>query len=157
MSEPTSRRRLRQGSSDREPRKRLWLEPVFADLKTPSARESAKRHQISLRLAGSIAGLIVNLDSFLDSGCVYPTAARLGELIKNSNGTATSGRQVRRAIAFLTDRDHLRVVPRPGQTNLLYPRYRKSAGRPRTSCPGSCPGTPDIMSGHPGHHVHLIL
>jgi hypothetical protein len=144
---------VRKANGNRESLKQRWLAPIFADLKTPAARQSAKEHKVSTRLAASVAGLIVNLNSFIDRGYVYATAAGLGKHIKNANGGPTSERQIRRVITFLADRDHLRVVARPGRTNLLYPRYRKiddildtmsnvvardlghDVQPPRTSCP----------------------
>jgi len=54
--------------ADREHRKRLWLDPLRADLDTAEALVMAKQHHVSLRLAVRVAGLIVNLNSFVDAG-----------------------------------------------------------------------------------------
>jgi hypothetical protein len=54
--------------ADRERRKKLWLDPLFKDLATPDALQLARQCHVSLRLVGEVAGLIVNLNSFLDVG-----------------------------------------------------------------------------------------
>lgn len=138
---------------DLERRKRLWLEPVWADLKTAPAREDAAKHHVSLRLARAVAGHIVNLESFIQNpGHVWASYSGLGKIIKNANGVATSGRQIQRAIAFLAARDHLRVVHRDGGTNLLYPRYRKAIESAETRSEGA-DTVSRVMSGDLGHDV----
>lgn len=109
---------------DRERRKRLWLDPIKADLSAPGAREIAGQFRVSLRLSARIAGFIVNLDSFLDAGYVYASQSGIGRYIKNENGDPVSARQVRRCINFLAARGHLRVERRRGTWNLMFPIYR---------------------------------
>lgn len=125
---------------DRERRKRLWLAPLIADLGTPEALELAAQFQVSRRLLADIAGRIVNLNSFLDAGYVYPSAAGIGRMIKNANGQWMSARQVRRGISFFGARGWLRVEHRPGFQNWIFPLYRAAEGL-------------DIVSGDPGHDV----
>lgn len=113
--------------ADRERRKKLWLDPLLADLRTAAALQMAAQHHVSLRLAAQIAGFIVNLDSFLDAGYVYASQAGLAEYIKNENGRPTSDRQVRRGIAFLCARKHLRIENCRGKRNKMFPLYRAAA------------------------------
>jgi hypothetical protein len=140
---------VRRALGNRENLKQRWLAPVWADLKTPAARQLAKEFKVAVRLVASVAGLIVNLDSFIDRGYVYGTAAGFGKSIKNANGGPTSGRQIQRAIAFLKALGHIRVVARPGYSNLLYPRYRKSVCTPDTMS--------DVMAGDTGQDVQPPL
>ncbi len=140
---------VRRALGNRENLKQRWLAPVWADLKTPAVRQLAKEYKVAVRLVASVAGLIVNLDSFIDRGYVYGTAAGFGKGIKNANGGPTSGRQIQRAIAFLKALGHIRVVARPGYSNLLYPRYRKSVCTPDTMS--------DVMAGDAGQDVQPPL
>jgi hypothetical protein len=127
-------RRIRPGDisraaekTDRDRRKRLWLDPVFADLDTPEALKVANEEHVSLRLVRQIAGLIANLNSFLDAGFVYASQKGLARHIRNENGQPTSDRQVRRGIAFLTRRGHLRVVRSRGTHNDMFPLYTSAS------------------------------
>jgi hypothetical protein len=129
--------------ADRERRKRLWLDPLIADLGTPEASELAAQFRVSKRLLADIAGRIVNLNSFLNAGYVYPSAAGIGRMIKNANGHWTSGRQVRRGISFFRARGWIRVEPRPGSQNWMFPLYRAVAAA-------------DTVTGDPGHDVRGV-
>ena len=126
--------------ADREHQKKLWLGPVYADLDTLEALEVAAHFQVSTRLAGQIAGFIVNLNSFLDVGYVYVSHAGLARHIKNANGQPVSERQVRRVVKFLSARGYLRVEHRQGSPNLTFPLYH-------------APEPPGMMAGEPGHDV----
>jgi hypothetical protein len=130
---------------DRERRKRLWLDRVDADLPSPEGRAAAAEFHVSLRLARQLSGKIVNLDSFLDQGFVYASQAGLADRIKNANEERMSDRQVRRGIAFLEARGHLRVERTRGTRNQMYPLYRAAAA------PGGT--TTDTMSSDQGLHV----
>jgi hypothetical protein len=132
----------------RERQKQLWLKPLLDDLRTPGALETAKQFSISLRLVGQIAGLIVNLDSFLDDGYVYPSQAGLGKRIKNENGQSTSARQIRRAIGFLIARDHLHVEHCRGTRNKMFPRYRRAETNAGQS--------EDMVAADRGHDVRRV-
>jgi hypothetical protein len=134
---------------DRERRKRLWLDPLRADLDTDEALEMARQYHVSLRLAAQVAGLIVNLDSFLDVGYVYASQAGLAGYIKNENGQPMSDRQVRRAIAFLSARQHLRVENCRGIRNKMFPLYRSAK-------PAAGFTSEDTMSSSQGHHVRGV-
>jgi hypothetical protein len=152
--------------ADRERRKRLWLDPLFEDLGTPDALQLAKQCHVSLRLVGQVAGLIVNLDSFLDVGKVWASHAGLSDYIKNANGQRISDRQVRRAVEFLRERGHLRVINCRGTVNQMFPLYRQQ--RPATAEPvattspvedvaaDNASNNKDIMSEHPGHDVQEV-
>jgi hypothetical protein len=141
-------------SADRERRKRLWLDPVKADLRTPDALATAKEHHVSLRLAHQIAGLVVNLNSFLDAGYIYPSQAGLADYIKGANDQRMSDRQVRRGIAFMEARGHLRVVRLRGTRNRMYPLYR-AAGT--VAAPTEVDArAPDTMSSDQGHGVRGV-
>jgi hypothetical protein len=152
--------------ADRERRKKLWLDPLFADLSTPDALQLAKQCHVSLRLVGQVAGLIVNLNSFLDVGEVWASHAGLADYIKNANGQRISDRQVRRAVEFLRERGHLRVVNCRGTVNQMFPLYRQERRqastpaeeatpslREATSADDNACNNNDIMSEHPGHDV----
>jgi hypothetical protein len=150
--------------ADRERRKKLWLDPLFADLSTPDALQLAKQCHVSLRLAGQVAGLIVNLNSFLDVGEVWASHAGLADYIKNANGQRISDRQVRRAIEFLRERGHLRVINCRGTVNQMFPLYRQQRGAAAVeeatpspvesmSAAENASNNRDIMSEHPGHDV----
>ncbi len=136
--------------ADRERRKKLWLDPLLADLRTPDALEIAARHHVSLRLAAQIAGLIVNLDSFLEAGYVYASQAGLAGYIKNENGRPTSDRQVRRGIGFLRARGHLRVENCPGTRNRMFPLYRAAGPAPPAR------ESEDTISSDRGHDVLTV-
>jgi hypothetical protein len=131
-------------AADRERRKLLWLHPVQADLRTPEALAMAKEYHVSLRLAHQIAGYVVNLPSFLAKGHVYPSQAYLAAHIKGANDQFMSDRQIRRAVAFMEARGHLRVVHRRGTLNCMFPIYRTAKTEARA---------PDIMSSEEGHDV----
>jgi hypothetical protein len=133
--------------ADREHRKRLWLDPLRADLDTAEALVMAKQHHVSLRLAVQVAGLIVNLNSFVDAGYVYASQAGLADYIKNENGQPASDRQVRRAIGFLVARKHLRIESCRGTRNRMFPLYR--AAQPAAA-------SEDIISSDQGHHVRGV-
>jgi hypothetical protein len=133
--------------ADRERRKRLWLDPLRADLDTAEALVMAKQHHVSLRLAVQVAGLIVNLNSFVDAGYVYASQAGLADYIKNENGQPASDRQVRRAIGFLVARKHLRIESCRGTRNRMFPLYR--AAQPAAA-------SEDIISSDQGHHVRGV-
>ncbi len=133
--------------ADRECRKRLWLDPLRADLDTAEALVMAKQHHVSLRLAVRVAGLIVNLNSFVDAGYVYASQAGLADYIKNENGQPASDRQVRRAIGFLVARKHLRIESCRGTRNRMFPLYR--AAQPAAA-------SEDIVSSDQGHHVRGV-
>jgi hypothetical protein len=155
--------------ADRERRKRLWLDPLFEDLGTPEALQLAKQCHVSLRLVGQVAGLIVNLNSFLDVGWVWASHAGLADYIKNANGQRISDRQVRRAIEFLRERGHLRVNGCRGTTNQMFPLYRPqrpvtadaaegptSSQHEAMSAADNASNNNDIMSEHPGHDVQGV-
>jgi hypothetical protein len=138
-------------AADRERRKRLWLDPVKADLRTPEALAVANEHHVSLRLAHQIAGLVVNLNSFLDAGHVYASQAGLADYIKGANDQRMSDRQVRRGIAFMEARGHLRIVRLRGTRNRMYPLYRVAETVAATDQPFV--RAPDMMSSDQGHDV----
>ena len=117
MRKATPRMFATSERADRERRKRLWLDPLFEELGTPEALRLAKQCHVSLRLVGQVAGLIVNLNSFLDVGEVWASHAGLADYIKNANGQRISDRQVRRAIEFLRERGHPRVINCRGTVN----------------------------------------
>ena len=155
--------------ADRERRKRLWLDPLFEDLATPEALQLAKQCHVSLRLVGQVAGLIVNLNSFLDVGKVWASHAGLADYIQNTNGQRISDRQVRRAVEFLRERGHLRVINCRGTVNQMFPLYRQqrqAASEPAeeaTTSPVEPMSAADnasnnkaIMSEHPGHDVQGV-
>jgi hypothetical protein len=131
---------------DRERRKRLWLDRIDADLPTEESRSAARVFHVSLRLLRQVTGLIVNLDSFLDRGLVYASQAGLADHIKNANERPMSDRQVRRAVAFLEARGHLRVERTRGTRNQMYPLYRV----PGATVEGRAT---DTMSADHGPHV----
>ncbi len=137
------RKASRIPQTDRERKKRLWLDPVIADLDTVAALDTAAQYHVSRRLVAQIAGLIVNLPSFVDVGYVYGSHAGLARFIKNENGRPTSARQVRRGIEFLTARGHLRVDRRRGTSNRMFPLYRPAESE-------------DIMSRGCGHDVQGV-
>jgi hypothetical protein len=126
---------------DRERRKRLWFDPVIADLGTDEALEQAAEFHVSRRTVADVVGRIVNLNSFLDAGYVYVSNAGLARLIKNPNGASMSKRQIQRVIVFLRARGHLRLEHRQGAQNWIFPLYRAV-------------DTSDIVSMDPGHYVH---
>jgi hypothetical protein len=130
----------------RERRKRLWLDRIDADLPSTEGRSDARKFHVSLRLIRQISGLIVNLDSFLDRGYVYASQATLAGYIKNANEQRMSDRQVRRGVAFLEARGHLRVARTRGTHNQMYPLYRA------LTAPDSATTT-DTMSADTGLHV----
>lgn len=132
--------------SDRERRKRLWVGPLLDDLATSAAQEAAERCHVSCRLIAQVAGFIVNLNSFLDRGYVYPSQRRLAASIKGSNGQPVSDRQIRRAIRFLRERGHLRQENGRG-TPKIFPLYRAAVTAE------SATRRSDTMSGEVGHHV----
>lgn len=117
----------------REARKRLWLDPVFADLQTAEAAAVAKKEHVSVRLVRQIAGLIVNLNSFLDDGYVYASQVGLAKHITGSNDHPVSDRQVRRGLKVLEDRKHLQVDRRRGTNNRMRPLYRQQSANPRAA------------------------
>lgn len=137
------------GKTDRERRKQLWLRPLFEDLDTAAAQEIAAGCHVSLRLIAQVAGFVVNLNSFLDHGFVYPSQRRLAASIKGSHGKPVSDRQVRRAIRFLRERGHLRQENGRG-TPKMFPLYREpgAGSEARRSDIRS-----DMMSAMVGHHV----
>jgi hypothetical protein len=135
--------------TDRERRKRLWLDPLRADLDTAEALQMARQHHVSLRFAAQVAGLIVNLNSFIDAGYVYASQAGLADYIKNENGQPACDRQVRRAIDFLVARKHLRVERSRGTRNRMFSLYRAAQ-------PMAAPPNEDIMSCDQGHDVRGV-
>jgi hypothetical protein len=152
--------------ADRERRKKLWLDPLFADLSTPDALQLATQCHVSLRLVGQVAGLIVNLNSFLDVGEVWASHAGLADYIKNANGQRISDRQVRRAVEFLRERGHLRIINCRGTVNQMFPLYRQQRQRAAAPADEATPSPREamsaddngcnnnnIMSEHPGHDV----
>jgi hypothetical protein len=141
--------------TDRERRKRLWLDPVMADINTLDALETAAGCHVSLRLVAQVVGLIVNLNSFLDAGYVYASQEGLARYIKNENGRPSSARQVRRVIRFLVERGHLRVDGSPGISNLMYPLYRATVTNNIVSSVQPA-RTEDIMAGNRGHDVRGV-
>ena len=166
MRKATPRMFATSERADRERRKRLWLDPLFEELGTPEALRLAKQCHVSLRLVGQVAGLIVNLNSFLDVGEVWASHAGLADYIKNANGQRISDRQVRRAIEFLRERGHLRVINCRGTVNQMFPLYRQErrqastpaeeatpSPREATSADDNACNNNDIMSEHPGHDV----
>jgi hypothetical protein len=158
MRKFVAKRSLRATENERERRKRRWLDPLFADLDTAEALEMAKQHHVSLRLAAQVAGLIVNLNSFVDAGYVYASQTGLAGYIKNENGRPMSDRQVRRAIDFLAARKHLRVESRRGTSNKMFPLYR-ATHRLAVAHPSPDPqrtGAEDIMSPDHGHDVRGV-
>jgi hypothetical protein len=129
---------------DRERRKQLWFAPFLNYLNTDDALVLARRYKISIRLAGHVGGVLINFNSFLDAGYVYPSAAGLGRLVKNANGKAMSARQIRRVLAFMRECRAIRVVSDDGRRNKIFPLHLAAA-------------TPDMVSADPGHHVRRIL
>jgi hypothetical protein len=122
--------RTSEERTERERRKHLWLDPVDTDLATPEALKMAGEFHVSLRLVRQIVGLVVNLDSFLDIGYVYASQRGLAGCINGANDQPMSDRQVRRGIAFLKARNHLRVVERRGARNRMFPLYRAAVQKP---------------------------
>ena len=149
-------------TADRERRKRLWLDPLYADLDTPEALEMAKQHHVSLRLAGHVAGFIVNLDSFLDQGYIWASQEGLAGYVKNYNGQPMSNKQIGRVIAFLEARNHLGVKRTRGIRNEMRPIYRltKPVSEPSpadaTLAPDCRSASDAIMSVDQGHDVRGV-
>lgn len=137
--------------TDRERKKRLWLDPVIADLDTVTALITARDCHVSLRLVAQIAGLLVNLNSFIDVGYVYGSHAGLAKFVKNENGEPISTRQMQRGIEFLTIRGHLRVDRRAGTSNYMFPLYRRAESDTVSAVQPA--RTNDTMSRDPRHDV----
>jgi len=146
-------------TADRERRKRLWLDPLYADLDMPEALEMAKQHHVSLRLAGQVAGFIVNLDSFLDQGYVWASQEGLALYVKNYNGQPISNKQIGRVIAFLEARNHLSVKRTRGIRNEMRPIYRlvaKPNSDDATLAPDGRSASDDIVSADHRHDVRGV-
>jgi hypothetical protein len=116
--------RRRPWKGAREPEKQQWLHgQVIPDLKTHAGRVLAREFEVAPDIVAKVAGLVVNLNSFLEiPRGVYGSYAGLANHIKkNALGDTISARQVRRAIAWLIARRHVIAIKRPGRTNLLIP------------------------------------
>jgi hypothetical protein len=146
-------RRTPTEEEDRERRKRLWLDRIDADLPSPEGRAAAGEFHVSLPrkpihesrmrencdLAEAVDPLTTSLRRIIPM-------SRLEHLL-NEIQRRISNRQVRRGVAFLRARGHLRVEQtRLGTRNQMYPLYRGAA-----AAPGAI--ITDTMSSDTGLHV----